>query len=178
MLRIVFLGAVIFSIPLSACSHFNQQAAVISQQQLIAYKALSIDRLTVKVTEQGDLAATVELARRYASGDGVEQNGDTALRLYQVAIKSDVGDNVSSEFTVVAQTRIGRLYLDGVPPIKQDFIEAFLWFDRVINRHGKYVSVDNEAVLRYHNFARLNMTDAERVELQRRLKESPWHIRD
>ncbi|MBL4852424.1 MAG: sel1 repeat family protein [Gammaproteobacteria bacterium] len=171
MLRILFLIA--FNISLSACSNFSQPGAAITEQQLAGHETLSIDTLTVKVTEQGDLTATMELARRYALGDGVEQNGETALRLYQVVIKSDYDYNVLSGYTAIAQTRIGRLYLDGVSPIKQDFIEAFLWFDRVINRHGQHVSVDNEAVLRYHNFARLNMTDAERVELKRRLKQSP-----
>ncbi len=167
MPRMALLIAVIVASTLYGCSGFGTgMAAPIVEQRLAAQKTFSVDTLTVKATEQGDLAATLELAQRYTSGDGVEQNGETALRLYRVVTEP------YNDYTVIAQTRIGRLYLEGVPPLKQDYIEAFLWFDRVINDHGKYVTVDNEPVLRYHNFTRLNMTDAERAELASRLQKS------
>ena len=164
MPRIALLMAVIVAFTQSGCSGLGAGvAAPIVEQRLAAQKALSVDALTIKATEQGDLAATLDLAQRYASGNGVEQNGETALRLYRVVTASSNG------YTVIAQTRIGRLYLQAVPPLKQDYIEAYLWFDRVIRDHGKYVTVDDEPVLRYHNFARLNMTDAERAALENRL---------
>ena len=168
MPRIVFLIARFLPCILIGCSSFDYAGNVVApviEQRLAAQKTLAVDVLTEKATQQGDPAATLELARRYALGDGVEQNGDVALRLYRVVTE------VNDSYAVIAQTRIGRLYLEDVPPLKQDLIEAFLWFDRVINDHGKYVTVDNEPVLRYHNFARLNMTDAERVELGKRLQQ-------
>ncbi|PCH63701.1 MAG: hypothetical protein COC09_05115 [Gammaproteobacteria bacterium] len=141
-------------------------SAPIIEKQLTAQKTLNINDLSTKA-KQGDYASTLELARRYAEGDGINQNGETALNLYQAVAKT------RSDYAIIAQTRIGRLYLEGATPIKQNIIEAYLWFDLVITNHGKDAQVDNERVLRYHNFARLNMTDAERVELQNRQVQSP-----
>jgi len=58
-------------------------------------------------------------------------------------------------------------------PIKQDMVEAYIWFDRIISDYGKQVVVEGEAMLRYHNFARLNLTDAERLTLKDRLAQTP-----
>lgn len=137
-----------------------------AEKKLLRQKALSVEELSQKAVK-GHYPATLELARRYAKGDGVEQNGKTALQLYQAVA------NTQNAYSIIAQSRIGRLYLEGVAPIKQNMVEAYIWFDRILSDHGKQVVVEGEAVLRYHNFARLNLTDVERVTLKARLTQTP-----
>ena len=64
--------------------------------------------------------------------------------------------------------------MEGVPPLKQDFVEAYMWFDQVISENGKDAVVDKERVLRLHNFTRINMSDAERVKLAKRLENKTY----
>lgn len=161
---VVFLFAALAFIILTACSDNLFQQAPLTAQPVVASRTLSLEDVSHRAA-QGDEAAVLELARRYAEGEQVAQDGMVALRLYQALVDAG-GDHIT-----LAQMRIGRLYIDGVPPLKQDLVEAYLWFDRIIRDHGKFVTVDNEPVLRYHNFARLNMTDAERVALARRLQQ-------
>jgi len=179
-LYFLFVGVV--SLSLHACSNLgdivfapiedkqgienNHAVAKAAEKNLAIQKVKSVEELSNKAV-QGDYASTLELGRRYAMGNGVEQNGQTALRLYQAVA------NTQSDYSVIAQSRIGRLYLEGVMPIKQDMVEAYIWFDRIISDYGKQVVVEGEAMLRYHNFARLNLTDAERLTLKDRLAQTP-----
>ena len=142
-----------------ASSNINNSS---STAKNVEYQSMEFTDVRVKA-EQGESLAVLELARRYADGDQVRQDALVALDLYGIFAESD------SDLANIAQTRIGKLYMEGVPPLKQDFVEAYIWFDKVITGQGREVIVDRERVLRLHNFARLNMSDAERVELQQRL---------
>lgn len=155
----------IVSAPIEDKQANNHVVTKTAEKRLSIQKEQNIEDLSDKAV-QGDYASTLELGRRYADGDGVEQNGKTALQLYQAVAKTQ------SDYSVIAQSRIGRLYLEGVMPVKQDMVEAYIWFDRIIVNHGKQVVVEGEAMLRYHNFARLNLTDAERLTLKERLAQT------
>ena len=166
-MRRASLLLVLFLYLCSACATSDFSAAPVVENRDATLEALAIDEL-VRCAESGEEIAVLELARRYADGNGTQQDALVALELYKVIAES------ASDKAVVAQTRIGRLYMEGVSPIKQDFVEAYIWFDRVITDRGRDVVVDKERVLRLHNFSRLNMTDAERIELIKRLESSAY----
>lgn len=157
-------SAVWLAVALTACTATGLNTAPVSDAQLAAGRSLSLEQLTQRV-EQRDANATLELARRYHQGEGVAQNGETALALYRTVATTETPQSL------IAETRIGLIYMEGVVPVKRDLVEAYLQFDRIIARHGKYVRVDEVPVLKYHNFSRINMTDAERAALEQRLQQ-------
>ena len=70
-----------------------------------------------KAAEQGDATAAFHLANMYATGEGVEQDRDTANRFYQAAAEGGIAE---------AQIVVGLDYADdGNVPI--DLVQAYRW---------------------------------------------------
>ena len=161
------LSLLFFLLLCSACASGGFASAPIAESQALGLEHTPIDELTQRA-EAGQELAILELARRYTSGQETQQDALIALDLYRIIAESN------SDLAAVAQTRIGKLYMEGVPPLKQDFVEAYMWFDQVISENGKDAVVDKERVLRLHNFTRINMSDAERVKLAKRLENKTY----
>lgn len=75
--------------------------------------------------EQGDAEAQLQLALRYAEGDGVIQNDKEAARWFALAAKQGLPE---------AQYRYGRALLEG-RGVVQDYKAAFSWIEKPA-QHG------------------------------------------
>jgi uncharacterized protein len=75
----------------------------------------------LKLAERGDKSGAYEIASRYESGLGVEQNDFEALRWYRKA---------SELHHAIADDRIGVFYENGRGGVKQDYSEAIKWYKK------------------------------------------------
>ncbi len=80
-------------------------------------RAVEIDELRAKA-EKGDAAAQYEVARRYASGMGVERDDELARQWFLKAAERDYGK---------AYVSLGSIYSHGFG-VKQDWAESIRWF--------------------------------------------------
>lgn len=75
-------------------------------------------KVFLKLAEQGNARAQVQIGYQYAYGEGVRQNADEAVRWYRKA--ADQGN-------AKAQSNLGKMYEDGLG-VREDWVEAVRWY--------------------------------------------------
>jgi TPR repeat protein len=75
-------------------------------------------RVFLKLAEQGNARAQLQMGYQYAYGEGVRQSHDQAVRWYRKA--ADQGN-------ATAQNNLGGIYEDGLG-VKEDWAEAVRWY--------------------------------------------------
>lgn len=85
------------------------------------YKAKDLSgaaKIFLKLSEQGDAKAQLQIVYQYEFGKGVRQSYDEAVRWYRKA--TDQGSAIS-------QNNVGKMYEDGLG-VKEDWAEAVRWY--------------------------------------------------
>ena len=75
-------------------------------------------KVFLKLAEQGDAKAQLQIGYQYEFGEGVRQSHDEAVRWYRKS--ADQGNSV-------AQSNLGKMYEDGIG-VREDWAEAVRWY--------------------------------------------------